>query len=31
MPFARGDVRDHIVCYKNDHEPSYALYGASQR
>ena len=31
MRFARDDVRDHIVCRKNDYEPSYALYGASQR
>jgi hypothetical protein len=31
MRFARRDVRDHIVCRKNDYEPSYALYGASQR
>jgi hypothetical protein len=23
MRFARGDVRDHIVSYKNDHRPSY--------
>jgi hypothetical protein len=22
MRFARGDVRDHIVSQKNDHEPS---------
>ena len=31
MRFARDDVRDYIVCRKNDYEPSYALYGASQR
>jgi hypothetical protein len=31
MPFASDDVRDHIVCRKNDYEPSYALYGASLR
>jgi hypothetical protein len=31
MRFARDGVRDHIVCLKNDYEPSYALYGASQR
>jgi hypothetical protein len=23
MRFARGNVRDHIVSYKNDHRPSY--------
>ena len=23
MRFARGDVRDHIVSHKIDHEPSY--------
>jgi hypothetical protein len=23
MRFARGDVRDHIVSYQNDHRPSY--------
>jgi hypothetical protein len=23
MRFARGDVRDHIASYKNDHRPSY--------
>ena len=23
MHFARGDVRDYIVSYKNDHRPSY--------
>jgi hypothetical protein len=23
MRFARGDVRDHVVSYKNDHRPSY--------
>jgi hypothetical protein len=31
MRFASDDVRDHIVCRKNDYEPSYALYGASLR
>jgi hypothetical protein len=31
MHFASDDVRDHIVCRKNDYEPSYALYGASLR
>jgi hypothetical protein len=23
MPFARGDIRDHIVLHKNDHGASY--------
>jgi hypothetical protein len=23
MRFARGDVRDHVVSYKNHHRPSY--------
>jgi hypothetical protein len=31
MRCERDDVRDHIVCRKNDYEPSYALYGASER
>jgi hypothetical protein len=31
MPFAGGDVRDHIVSPKNDHGPSYRLYRALQR
>ena len=31
MRFVRRDVRDHMVCRKNDCKPSYALYGASQR
>ena len=26
MPFARGDMRDHIVSHKNDHGPSYRRY-----
>jgi hypothetical protein len=25
MPFARGNMRDHIVSHKNDHEASHAL------
>jgi hypothetical protein len=29
--FARGDVRDHIVSHKNDHQPSYPRYRALQR
>jgi len=31
MRFVRSDVRDHIVSQKNDHEPSYRHYRASQR
>jgi hypothetical protein len=31
MRFASDDVRDHMVCRKNDYEPSYAQYGASLR
>jgi hypothetical protein len=31
MRYERDDVRDHIVCRKNDYETSYALYGVSQR
>jgi hypothetical protein len=31
MRFARCDVRDHIVSFKNDHGPSYRLYRALQR
>jgi hypothetical protein len=27
MRFARGDMRDHIVSHKNDHEASYWRYG----
>jgi len=27
MRFARGDMRDHIVSYKNDHGASYERYG----
>jgi hypothetical protein len=27
MPFARGDMRDHIVSHKNDHGASYRRYG----
>jgi len=27
MPFARGDMRDHIVSHKNDHGASYERYG----
>jgi hypothetical protein len=27
MRFARGDMRDHIVSYKNDHGASYRRYG----
>ena len=27
MPFARGDMRDHIVLHKNDHGASYLRYG----
>jgi len=29
MRFARGDMRDHIVSYKNDHGASYERYGVS--
>jgi hypothetical protein len=29
--YARGDVRDHIVSHKNDHQPSYPRYRALQR
>jgi len=31
MRLVRSDVRDHIVSQKNDHEPSYRHYRASQR
>jgi hypothetical protein len=31
MRFARGDMRDHIVSYKNDHGASYRRYGVLQR
>ena len=27
MPFACGDMRDHIVSHKNDHGASYRRYG----
>ena len=27
MPFARGDITDHIVSRKNDHGASYLRYG----
>src|SRR5256885_17139636 len=30
MPFARGDMRDHIVSLKNDHGASLGRYGVSQ-
>jgi hypothetical protein len=30
MPFARGDMRDHIVSHKNDHEASYGHYAVLQ-
>jgi len=26
MPFARGNMRDHIVEHKNDHEASHGRY-----
>ena len=26
MPFARGDMRDHIVSHKNDHGASHGRY-----
>jgi len=26
MPFARGDMRDHLVSHKNDHGASYGRY-----
>ncbi len=31
MPFARGDMRDHIVSHKNDHGASYGRYAVLQR
>jgi hypothetical protein len=31
MPFARGDMRDHIVSRKADHGPSYGRYAVLQR
>jgi hypothetical protein len=30
MPFARGDMRDHIVSHKNDHGASYWRYAVLQ-
>jgi hypothetical protein len=30
MPFARGDIRDHIVSHKNDHGASYGRYAVLQ-
>jgi hypothetical protein len=30
MRFARSDMRDHIVSYKNDHGASYERYGVLQ-
>ena len=30
MPFAPGDMRDHIVSHTNDHGASYGRYAASQ-
>jgi hypothetical protein len=30
MPFARGDMRDHIVSHKNDHGASQGLYAVLQ-
>ena len=30
MPFARGDMRDHIVSHKDDHGASYECYGVLQ-
>jgi hypothetical protein len=30
MPFARGDMRDHIVSHKNDHGVSYGRYAVLQ-
>jgi ribosomal protein S15P/S13E len=26
MPFARGNMRDHIIEHKNDHEASHGRY-----
>jgi hypothetical protein len=31
MPFARGDMRDHIVSHKNDHGASYGRYAVLER
>jgi hypothetical protein len=30
MPFARGNMRDHIVSHKNDHEASHGRYAVLQ-
>lgn len=30
MPFARSDMRDHIVSHKNDHGASYGRYAVLQ-
>ena len=30
MPFARGDMRDHIVSHKNDHGRSHGRYAVLQ-
>ena len=30
MPFARGDMRDHIVSHKNDYGASHGLYAVLQ-
>ena len=30
MPFARGDMGDHIVSHKNDHGASYRRYAVLQ-
>ena len=30
MPFARGDMRDHIVSHKNDHGASYGRFAVLQ-
>jgi hypothetical protein len=30
MPFARGNMRDHIVSHKNDHGASYGRYAVLQ-
>jgi hypothetical protein len=30
MPFARDDMRDHIVSHKNDHGASYGRYAVLQ-
>jgi hypothetical protein len=31
MRFVRGDVRDHIILYKNDYGPSYRPYRPLQQ